>query len=100
MKETIKLGIAMVLNDKGLEDGIKEMLNTSKEYKEIAKDKYIEDEGNEDVGTYHNEIAYATFQLEVINAILSYRPLYEDRKHIKTLCDEIRLIADGLEKLI
>lgn len=96
----MEIGIIAVIEEKGLETAIKEMLDFTKGNKAPGEKKYIEEEGNEELGIYHNEIDYATFQLEVISTILSYRKLYEDRKHIKTLCDEIRIIADDLEKLI
>ena len=99
MDKKTELGIYMVLCEKGLEKAIKEMLDTNKKYRIQAKDKYIKENG-EELGNYHNEISYSSFQLSVIATILSYRGLYEDRKHIKTLCDEIRIIADDLEKLV
>lgn len=98
--EILEMGIITVIEEKGFETAIKEMLEINKTFKPTVEKKHIEEEGNEELGIYVNEIAYATFQLEVISTILSYRKLYEDRKHIKTLCDEIREIADGLEKLI
>ena len=84
----------------GFEKTIKDSLDTQKNFKVEAEKHYIELEGDKERGVYANEISYATFQLEVINVLLRHRGLYEDRKHIKTLCDEIREIADGLEKLI
>jgi hypothetical protein len=88
------------LESKGIEEGIKSVLDSAKKHKAIAEKKHIEEEKNEEIGIYHNEIAYATYQLDLISIMLSYKPLREDRKHIKTLCDEIRIIVDDLEKLI
>lgn len=99
-KEILELGTIREIEKKGFEEGIKSLIASGKECKAKAEKHYIEEEENEDIGIYYNEIAYATFQLEVISSILSYKKLYEDRKHIKTLCDEIRIIADDLEKLI
>ena len=88
------------LKEEGIEKGIKRINDNSKKNKTAVKKKYIKDEKNEEIGIYHNEIAYATYQLEMISIILSYKPLREEKEHIKTLCDEIRTIADDLEKLI
>lgn len=99
-KEILQTIAITALQEEGIEKGIKKVLDNPKKYKSIAEKKYIETEKNEEIGIYHNEIACATYQLDLISIMLSYKPLREDRKHIKTLCDEIRIIADDLEKLI
>lgn len=99
LKKNFKEGIAAMLLVEGIEEGIKKALDIHKNIKAEGEEHYIKLEGNEE-GKYHNEIAFATSRLEIICNILSFKPLREEREHIKTLCDEIRTIADDLEKLI
>lgn len=100
MDDTTTYMILSVLKSEGLEEGIKDLLNTAKEGKSKVEKINIEEEGSLELGLYRNEIEYATFRLDLISTILSYKGLREDRKHIKTLCDEIREVIDDLEKLV
>lgn len=99
-KQIMQLIISETIEKEGFKKGIKSLLDTSKNYKATAEKKHIEEDESEEIGIYYNEIAYATYQLDLISIILSLKSLREEREHIKTLCDEIRTIADGLEKLI
>ena len=83
----------------GIEKGIKTLLDIPKERKKEILKRYIKEDGKER-GTYNNEVSFASCQLRTISSILSFKKLYDEKEHIKTLCDEIRTIADDLEKLI
>ena len=101
MKELmIQMYIVTELKEKGLEEGIKEILTVDEKTVKKGEKYYIKESESKEEGIYQNKIAHNTYKLRVISEILSYKPLFTDRKHIKTLTDELRTIADSLEELI